>query len=483
MRKQQGKIGPAALASRLGVGSHRAEIRKVLIFAILCCSSACAESKIRTCTVNLDSGTYGLEQDIGADPTKVCLASRYPGGPITIKLNGRTVTGLIDLSQTNQTANKIVGPGTVLGRDGTGIKLGIKDVVDNITLSMDSAKNCNRTAVPAWSATASFASGDCASAAGEIYRSLRDANTNHPVGDGVWWTSGAACPGLVGIVFLGIEKSSDPFLQSKVLNSRVSVGRCDGAHRTQAIRASGQSSPGANRSASLEVSGNTITCADNASSCQGVELWVGAGSSVHNNVFNMPADCATCLDSARATVFDGNDGGAFYKNVVNVHNNRAVRVRSDGSLREIKIYANTFKDIRTSGRFGAIHIGENDNTLQTQPVNVYSNTFELGPDGNGVVCAQSSGCDIHDNRVTCVSDCAKVGYFGLAQVVANYALTGTVLTLRNNDVASLTAAGKPAAFACGEKSCVVEKAFATVVTCKSGAASGAGKIQRCLGPE
>lgn len=468
-----------------GINRHQVKVPKFLIFAILCCTTACAESKLRACNANLDAGTYGLTQDIGADPTTVCLATHYPSGPITIRLKGHTVTGLIDLSQTNQTGNKIVGPGTVLGRDGTGIKLGIKDTVDDIKLRMDSAKNCSRTAVPVWSAQASFATGDCANAAGEIYRSLRDANTNHAVGDGVWWTIGAACPGLVGIDFLGIEPSNDPYLQSKILNSEITIGRCDGARRTQAIRASGANgSNPAIRSASVEILGSTITCSENASSCQGAELWASAGTSVHNNVFDLPSSCATCQDSARAVIFDGNDGGRFYRNTVYTRSNRAVRVRSHGSkLRKVEVYDNQFLDVRAGGRFGAVHIGENDSELQVQNVNVYSNKFQLGREGNGVACVQASGCDVHDNAVSCTPDCAKVGYFAVTQVVGNYALTGTVLTLSNNDLSELNRANKQSVFACSGEECVVGSGSTTVVICHSGTVAGSGIVKRCLPDE
>jgi hypothetical protein len=145
---------------------------------------------------------------------------------------------------------------------------------------------------------------------------------------------------------------------------------------------------------------------------------------------------------------------------------------------EVNIYSNTFSNILIGGRFAAVHLGENDQDLQNQTVHVYSNTFQLGPGGNGVVCASAINCDVHDNVVSCIAgDCSNVGYFAQTQVPSPYyGTSGTMLTLNDNDVSALTAASRVADFACAGSQCAAGVGSTTLSFCASGLASGSGAL-------
>jgi hypothetical protein len=136
------------------------------------------------------------------------------------------------------------------------------------------------------------------------------------------------------------------------------------------------------------------------------------------------------------------------------------------------------------GRLAAIHMGENDVDISAQAVEIYNNTFELGPSGNGVVVSSASGVTIENNTVTCLNnDCSSVGYFARTDGVGTYGATGTEMSVKNNTVDVLTSAGKPAVMVCGPPGNVAYQCStnATVNTtsamvCNTGTAVGNGTI-------
>ena len=234
-----------------------------------------------------------------------------------------------------------------------------------------------------------------------------------------------------------------------------------------------------------EVDHNFITCSDNASACQGVEMHDAPYSYVHNNYIVLPSSCPDCQDSARGILFDthSSHGQAAYNDIV-TWSNRAVRVRGS---QYISVHDNLFENITKLGRFGAIHIGENYDNIDDDPMTVFNNTFQLGPGGNGVVSAVAVGAVVYGNTVTCVSeDCAGVGFFAMTDVPStNYVQTGTTITVKNNDVTPLSTNGLPAVKACGPGDgaahpCASPTGSGIVFYCNTGTVVGGGTItQQC----
>jgi hypothetical protein len=237
------------------------------------------------------------------------------------------------------------------------------------------------------------------------------------------------------------------------------------------------------------VDHNLITCSDNASACQGVELWDAPNSYVHNNLIILPANCSLCSDSARGIIFDkGSNNGVAAYNVVVTWANRAVRVRQSA---HISIHDNQFSDVTTPGRYAAIHVGESNVGIDDDFVSAFNNTFELGPGGNGVVSSAAADVNVYNNTLTCLNnDCSTIGFFALTDVPDQVAAdqVGTSITLGSNDISALSALGKPAVKVCGPPGnpayqCAGSKAAtSTGIVCNSGDAVGNGSIKDVLPP-
>jgi hypothetical protein len=217
-------------------------------------------------------------------------------------------------------------------------------------------------------------------------------------------------------------------------------------------------------------------------------MYDAPNSYVHNNLIVLPVSCSLCNDSARGILFDNRSTGEAAYNLIITRGNRAVRVRASmgSSGLTVSIHDNAFHSITEPGRLAAVHVGENDGSLSDIAVKVFNNTFELGPSGNGVVSSAATNVSVYDNSVTCLNnDCSTVGFFALTDVpAASYAQTGTTITVVNNQVAPLVAAGKPSVKACGPAGtlayqCAGSKTATTEATvCNSGVAVGNGIINQ-----
>jgi hypothetical protein len=382
-------------------------------------------------------GNFRLTGNIGSDASAACLNFNFPAASINLDLGGFTVTGAVNASSTNRSPN-VVYNGTI---------------------------NCTLTSY------------------------CLQFNTYGRMHHLTVTNSSGSVSGSVAINIAGVEPLAAGYLGLRIDHVTATVASTPNAGRTQVIRDSGGNKGPAGRSISVEIDHDLLTCSDDASACQGAELFTADGSYVHNNLFNLPTTCPDCTDSARATIFDQMAPGEFAFNVVNTRANRAVRARSQAVYAgTIKVHDNAFKNILTAGREGAIVNGENDNNLNSIPMDVYNNSFELGPSGNGFVCSAAINCNGYNNTVTCVSgDCSVVGYFGVAQVPStSYGTSGTILRLTNNTVSVLTAAGKPAALACASPpgnaaydcaASAVATLTSTVQICNSGTAVGNGTIE------
>jgi hypothetical protein len=293
--------------------------------------------------------------------------------------------------------------------------------------------------------------------------------------------------GSTGINIAGVESSALPFLTLRLDHNTILITATPNANRTQAIRNDGANgSNTAVRSISVEVDHNNLTCADNASACQGVELFASSGSFVHHNIISLPTICSLCTDSARGTIFDSSGNGEFAFNAVNTEANRGVRIRSVPTSALTVVHDNAFQNVLSPGRLAAVHVGENDQTLSTINVSVYGNTFQLGPGGNGVVSSAATNIFIRNNTISCLNgDCSSVGFLAETDVPAGtYATTGTNMTVSNNNVNVLSSASKPAVKVCQSPgtagltcSFSATQSLQTSATiCNSGTAVGNGAI-------
>jgi hypothetical protein len=396
-----------------------------------------AQIPISGCNTNLTlGGNYVLTQNIGLDSGVTCLRWFFPGGGINLDLAGHTVTGRVDMSQTNQPSNVIFN-GTI---------------------------NCSTgTACLEWPT------------GGRIHH--------------ITITNSAGLFGVLGSIGInieGIESSSLPFLTLRLDHNNITITATPNAQRTEAIRNDGANGTNpAVRSISVEVDHNILTCSDNASACQGAELFASRGSFVHHNQINLPSVCTLCGESARGTIFDSSNGEFAFNNVL-TNANRGVRVRSFPTSDIVIVHDNAFRNVLAPGRIAAVHVGENDVNLSTINVFVYGNLFELGPGGNGVVSAAAKNVFVRNNIVSCVNgDCSTAGFLALTDVPAgSYGTTGTDITVSNNNVNVLNSVSRPAVkvcqspgtagLTCGFSSTQSLQTSATI--CNSGTAVGNGMI-------
>ena len=397
------------------------------------------QTPISSCNTNITTGgNYVLTQNIGSDATATCLKWFFPSSSVNLDLGGHTVTGQIDISNTNQGLN----------------------VIQNGIINCSMGAGCL-----VWPTT------------GHIHH-LTITNSAGLLG----------VLGSIGINVVGTESVTASYLGLHIDHDTVTISATPNANRTEAIRVSGANGSNASiRSMSIEADHNNVTCSDNASACQGFELFATIGSLIHNNTFTLPSTCTLCTDTARATIFDTGGMGEFSFNTVTTLSNRGIRTRNLSSSAAgnlpIFVHDNSFLHVTTAGRLAAVHIGENDTNLNTTPVNVYNNNFELGPAGNGVVVSAADNVTVRSNTVTCFNnDCTGVGFFALTDVPNTYASTGTDAIFSNNNVAPLTNAGLPSIKVCGVPGNVLYECSAqgqattSATVCSSGTVVGNGTI-------
>ncbi len=211
----------------------------------------------------------------------------------------------------------------------------------------------------------------------------------------------------------------------------------------------------------LEAFDNLITCSNNASACQGIEMFDAPHSYVYDNKIVLPSSCVGCTDTPRAILFDhdSNYGVAAFNELDLNGTNRGVRVRE---AQHISIHDNAFNLIWASdpdpvesgeARAGAVHIGENNYTLDDDYVDVYNNTFEFeGPGGVAVNSCEAADVYAFDNTATCQTTGCLNNIFGQTDVVDTstqnpQAQTGTTIDVFNDNLSALTA---PTIHICGE---------------------------------
>jgi hypothetical protein len=239
---------------------------------------------------------------------------------------------------------------------------------------------------------------------------------------------------------------------------------------------------------------NYIHCTDKTyNNCEGMGCGGTFTCYLHDNYIQQDAG----LGDARAIGCDlgAGVGGTcdVYNNIIIATNNRAIRMRyaftdiprgGAGNPQIGNIYNNTILDIQLDSREAAIHIGENDNTLQPTMINIFGNTFELET-GKGIYVASASGVNAHDNVVTCFLDvCTNAGDVLHTDAFA-YAATGTSATIKNTTLPAgyvsnaVIACGVPGvnAFGCTDNPTA---GTSTVTYCNTGTVVGNGTIaQSC----
>jgi hypothetical protein len=268
---------------------------------------------------------------------------------------------------------------------------------------------------------------------------------------------------LANIDVTGITASTNvaPTLLIDHLTSTVAATQA-GQPRSRNIMDDGANgSNPATESLPLEAFDNLITCSDNASACQGVELFDAPHSYVYHNKIVLPSSCIGCTDTPRAILFDhdSNYGVAAFNELDLNGTNRGVRVRE---AQHISIHDNAFNLIWASdpdpvesgeARAGAVHIGENNYTLDDDYVDVYNNTFEFeGPGGVAVNSCEAADVYAFDNTATCQTTGCSNNIFGQTDVVDTaaqnpQAQTGTTINVFNDDLSALTT---PTLHICGE---------------------------------
>jgi hypothetical protein len=394
-----------------------------------------SQQPISACATITAAGNFIVTQNIGTDPTAMCLHVYYPPGPVNIDLGGRTVTGTVGLG-TNQSPN-IIFHGTIFC---------------NVAYGSTNGGACLN-----WGTR------------GRIHHITVENTNANPL-------SNIDTGGTVS------SSTTSPVLRIDHVTSTVVAA--PHSNRTRNFRDDGSSgSNPAITSLPEEVDHNLITCSDNASACQGVEMYDAPHSYVHNNMIVLPVVCSLCTDSARGILFDhhSDNGEAAYNEIV-TRSNRAVRVRQS---HHISIHDNLFENITIGGRLAAVHVGESNVGIDNDFVDVFNNTFGLGPRGNGVVSSAASQVDVYDNTINCMNnDCSGIGFFALTDVPDTVPAdqTGTTMLVKNNDISSLTKAGKDTVKVCGPPGSVAFKcvgsssATSSATVCNSGTAVGNGKI-------
>lgn len=390
------------------------------------------QQPISACNTNINGGgNYILTQNIGSDPTALCLQVYYPSGVVNINMGGHTITGGV----------AIQGGGAPY-------------VLFNGTITCDiSGGQCLD-----WYVTG-----------GRIHH-ITIENTS-------------ATP-LANINITGIVASTDtvPVLELDHITSTVLAA--PNQNRTRNIMDDGANgSDPTLASVPIEANNNFITCSDGASACQAVEMYDAPHSYIHNNQIVLPVTCLNCADSARGILFDQTSdfGVASFNDIVANAANRGVRVRDSHHM---AVDDNLFENVISDGRYAAVHVGETNAGIDDDFVHVFNNTFQLGAGGNAVTSTAAADVYVYDNTTTCVANnCAGIGNLGRTDVEDSIAgdQSGGNITVSNNAVSAWTGVGLPAVHACGPSPAAFDCsgsliATTTATVCNSGTADGRGTI-------
>ena len=216
-----------------------------------------------------------------------------------------------------------------------------------------------------------------------------------------------------------------------------------------------------------DIHDNLLTCPPNANACQGVTTYNGGTHTIHNNKIVM-SDTTTLNADGRAYICDG-DGGAlnriceFRNNYVVTVNNRGYRWRDLSGGRNtlpgpFTVHDNQFDSVRNSTE-GAIMSGDPDvNDSNCNNVNVYNNTFIVGPNGTvdwerGCI---ATGSVFRNNTIKCASGgCSGSSLAAVLTPVGSEAASNA--TLKNNTldpgIGEITADASTTANYCNSGTC------------------------------
>lgn len=403
------------------------------------------QRKIASCTTISSPGNYELTGNIGGDAAATCILIDYHVQPLNLDLGGYTITGAI-FDRSNGDGNTIYNGTITCNRDTTAYPQACLNFYSQ-----------SEVTTAQWRAHHLVI--NQLNEVGKHIQMEQDrpaAYKGHGSGlgmacrvDHIWWTS---IPGT----------GSNSSFRYGSINSQ---GYCN-----------------------TEMDHNYVHCTNGAtlSNCQGLG---GTAPYMYLHDNDVVLDYSSFGDTARGLMCDygnNNSGGGvggtcdMYNNLITATNNRAIRYRSTSTNPQSgNVYNNTIYNIQTTGRLAAIHIGENDVSLQLNNLNIYDNSFELNRGGNGIVVGAATGVTIHDNKVTCYQGtCVSVGYFAHTDAW-DYAHNGTSMTVTNTNLPS--GLSTPAVELCGPVGnplygCTDSPTQTTSATvCNSGTAVGNGK--------
>lgn len=360
-----------------------------------------------------DIGTPGTNSSIGASDYN-CLDVYYPSpspskaAPFTLDLGGHTVYGTISMG----------------GNGGPYILL-------------NGSVICNANA-PNGTSPGPGNTGECilwAPLSGRIHHITVENNALYPLTN-------------INITSTVASSVTTPVLQIDHVTTTVAASAA-GANRTRNVMDDGAN--GSNpqiASMPVEAFNNLVTCSDNASACQGFENYDAANSYYHNNKILLPANCATCGDAARGIIFDtdSNNGVAAFNEFFLNGPNRAVRVRLS---QHISVHDNLIHGVQGVAkglpgaawdRYGAIHVGESNFSVDDDFLSVFNNQFEMGALGTAVDSSAAADVYVFDNTSTCTSgqDCTGV-IWAKTDIPDTVAAdqSGTNLNVFNNDLSQI----------------------------------------------
>jgi hypothetical protein len=420
-----------------------------------------AHTDVSACGTLTPTGSptyYQLTGDIGSDPTVLCLNVYYPSGSLSLDLAGHTVTGQVKIQGNQNLSGSTVLNGTI-ACDTTGYTLTGCLVIDgtNLTSQIRAHHLTLNQTNPQASLYANFAA------------------------TSDYWGGGSGLGRGVRLDHITSTTASKP-----------------DANRTYLIRTGGNSSP-TSVHMSFEADHNNLTCSADTNTCQAIAFLLSKNVVAHHNLINM-VQRTTAATHGRGILCDGVGkesvltGCEVYDNDIYANNNWAVTVRESEVACEydnVQIHDNYIHNIRATSYGAAIFLGGNTgltgdgmtgclgNYVNT---NVYNNTLEMN-DGNAVSVDAIHGPVIRNNTVTCTTDCSSAGWF--AQTIEGYAgavfLSGTDMTVKDNDVSVLTAAGKNAVKVCGPAGnpsyvCNEPAATTSATVCNTGTVVGNGQI-------
>jgi hypothetical protein len=206
-----------------------------------------------------------------------------------------------------------------------------------------------------------------------------------------------------------------PTIDISIHNLSITVPTQPSAARSYAISILG----GNNR---VEAYSNDLVCQSDARACQAIMCFGTVDCKLHHNRINMQQSATD--EPGRSMLFDGGVlNGESWNNDVQVHDNRAVRIRDSSNIR---VHDNQFRLITCCQTIGAIHLADPDGTaLDDLNVLIDNNNFE---NAGGLVFFIRSGINafVRNNHVTC-NGCGG-GLFGSVR----NAFTTTQITFSDN---------------------------------------------------